>query len=234
MEYEFTHKRNNVKTKLQLPIYYQLAVLFRTHNKTKVLCTVHSIAYRIAICTELVINDYLKLDGNLFKVSGNTNDAILKEVATSISLITNKNNSITPKLLVAILNGEVAKYSSFTIKKLKDKIYNKLKKDQVVIKKRKIFYISSKIVLVDNDLWFRLFQLILEEIKSKKLSLRTMIILICLNYINKGQDLLNHCNENDKINVNTAINTCINTIKEYNGTDKERLVYQFLKLLIIK
>ncbi len=231
-------KRTDENKDKNIPLYEKLAILSRTHHTVKIFCTQYSVAYRISIICELILNDHIKLINNRIYVDANASlldNNILIEFKNKISLILTKNQNSNFKTIFAILNNEIS-MKKCNVKILKNRIYKDLKARNIFVGQKGVS-LQKTIFLKDNKIWKSLYTKFLEEMVEynvhRSLSISSIILLFCLNYVNGCESLYAQCNLDEAKFIKNVLSDQMKKHRENKySSEKERLVFLFLSLMI--
>ena len=221
-EYNRAVKRNKNRTD-GYNLTSKLAILLKTRNESKYLCTATSIAFRVAALCDLVINDYIKIENNKVETVKSHKNQLYNEILIKISQINGDTDTV-----IKSLNGEKKRVNG--IKNFKKKVY----KDLSVYLERKGGILNNKIVLKDTAVWKGIFDEIVDECVNREERIETNILLLCLEYINNMSDILIQLPKDKANAITISMQKSKNKLVsgEYlKENDKNKAVFKFLKFL---
>jgi len=215
-------RRIVTNARLACPLVYQLVIMLRSRKEMMYLCTRSSLALRIAGLCDLCLQNAIELNNNNVKVLKNVEDNVLKEFIYAIS-----DTAYDPKKLVKALNGEMRQGG---IKNLRNKVYKEMAKRNLIKTSKMTVY--KKIIVQNDEMWQLINSSIAEEIKIDCLSTRNIVLLMCLDYVNKMESILIANNETVAKLIVDFVKAQKDKIIKRQYSQDEELIYEFLRFLI--
>lgn len=223
MDNSHVRRRTVIDIKQNYSLIYQLVILLRSRKEMMYLYTKSSLAMRIAGLCDLCLLNVIELDHSTVKVVKGTEDPILKEFVYAIS-----QKPYDPKKLVKSLNGELTKSNG--IKNLRNKVYKEMSKRNLVKTNKVPVY--NRIILQNDEAWESIYRNIVDEASLNYFSTKNVVLLICLDYIDKMESILLQSNEKTADFIVKTVEKYKDIIKKKLYSPNDELIYEFLKTLI--
>lgn len=223
MENEATRRRPLSGENNKYPLIYQLVILLRSRKEILYLCTKSSLALRVAAMCDLAIYGAIAKEGNTVRVIKSVGEPILNEIVNKISIVT-----LDPKKTLKSLNGEIK--SSNGIKNFRNKIYKEMERSGLIKNAKTSMY--NKIKVQSDESWSSIFNRLASACEADILEIETIVILICLNYVNRMESLLTHCNETLAKSIVNHVEKIKDMIRKKFYPNKHELIFDFLSSLV--
>lgn len=217
-----TYRRRGVMSTKKYSVLHQVVILLRSRKEFLYLCTRSSLALRVACLCDLYLLESIELSNGVVKIVKGVDNTLLKEFLNKISVV-----SFEPKKLLKSLNGEMK--AGLGVKKLRSKVYKEMAIQNLIKNNKSTVY--NKIILQNNTVWEEVFMCVLEECNSELMSLSSIAILVCLNYIDQMENMLLQCNESQAKIVVNKLNNIQNQIIKKTYPQHHMLFYEFLSCL---
>lgn len=216
-------RRTNVEHKTQIPLAFQLVLLLRTRKEAIYLCTRTSLALRVAVLCQLVLDKEIGLKDGVVRVIKAPTSSISREFADKITQV-----SLGPRDLLLHLNGEKGKESGVT--HLRKKIYAEMQGRGLIKTNKGMFFNNIKVRNI--DVWESIYSGLIYEIQNNCISKESSVLLLGLNYVNMMDSFLIQCNETTASLAIERFAELKNRVHEKQYRHEDALLYQFLALLI--
>ncbi|KAI5149080.1 hypothetical protein ENBRE01_0690 [Enteropsectra breve] len=256
MDVSQIHRRFEAPLRHEHPLYQQLVLLLRSYKELKHVCTTTSKVLRAVIMCELANKKLIALapeqeETNIYTqtskymeralggarvqaglledcppcgasvvVVGKTGRTLENEFLTKIEL---KRYGI--KDLLKALNGE--KRKEMGIKNLRRKIYREMRMCGLISIEEGVA--QNKIIINDQEAWKNVYRKIMEECRSKQLSIETKILILSLKKINNMESLVVHAKGSDIPLLYEAAKNIKSSINVRAMNKAERLVNEIIK-----